>query len=51
MNSPSLLAWPGTGVTEVPFRVYTDPAIFDREMERIFYGDNWAYLGLAAELP
>lgn len=31
-------------------RVYTDPAIFDREMVRVF-GGTWVYLGHESELP
>ncbi len=44
-------SWPGGGVTEVPYAIYTDPGIFAREMERIFAGPNWAYVGLEAEIP
>jgi salicylate 5-hydroxylase large subunit len=43
--------WPQGDVTRVPYRLYTDPAIFDREMERIFCGRSWAYVGLEAEIP
>ncbi|NIP13457.1 MAG: Rieske 2Fe-2S domain-containing protein [Pseudomonadales bacterium] len=44
-------SWPGGGVTEVPYAIYTDPGIFAREMERIFAGSGWAYVGLEAEIP
>ena len=44
-------SWPDGGVTEVPYAIYTDPGIFAREMERIFSGPSWAYVGLEAEIP
>ncbi len=43
--------WPQGCITEIPYRVYTDPGIFEREMERIFCGPSWSYVGLEAELP
>ncbi len=43
--------WPQGEVTRIPFSVYTDPAIFEREMERVFCGKGWAYVGLEAEIP
>jgi len=43
--------WPRDDVTRVPYWLYTDRAVFEQEMERIFAGPSWAYVGLAAELP
>ncbi|MFP6816862.1 MAG: aromatic ring-hydroxylating dioxygenase subunit alpha [Pseudomonadales bacterium] len=45
------IVWPKDDVTRVPYRIYTDPEIFQREMERIFGGAGWAYVGLEAEIP
>ncbi len=43
--------WPDGGTWRVPNWVYTDPAIFQREMERIFTANDWLYVCLEAELP
>jgi phenylpropionate dioxygenase-like ring-hydroxylating dioxygenase large terminal subunit len=43
--------WPDDDVSRVPFRVYTDPAIYAREQERIFRGPTWNFLCLEAEIP
>jgi len=55
MNGTEPLAaaytWPTADPACVPFAVYTDPAIFAAEQERIFCGPVWHYLGLEAEIP
>ncbi len=43
--------WPEEGVHRVPYWAYTDEAVFRREMERVFCGRGWAYVGLACEIP
>jgi anthranilate 1,2-dioxygenase large subunit len=43
--------WPSNGLSEVPFRLYTDPEQYRLEQERIFKGATWSYLCLAAEIP
>ena len=43
--------WPEVGTTRVPFWAYSDPQVYQREMERIFCGESWAYAGLCAEIP
>ncbi len=43
--------WPEEGWTRVPFWVYTDPDVFEREMETFFYGPTWNYVGLDCEIP
>jgi anthranilate 1,2-dioxygenase large subunit len=35
----------------VPYFVFTDPATYAREQERIFRGDTWSFVGLEAEIP
>jgi salicylate 5-hydroxylase large subunit len=43
--------WPGTGVTDIPYWVYTDKDVYESELDRIWYGDHWLYAGLEAEVP
>lgn len=50
-NDTSGFRWPGDGVSEVPFQVYTDPELYAREQRRIFQGPTWNFLCLEAELP
>lgn len=35
----------------MPYVVYTDEALYRRELERLFYRGHWCYVGLAAEVP
>ena len=44
----ALRSWPTEGWTRVPFWVYTDPAIFEREMDKFFYGPTWNYVAVHA---
>ena len=43
--------WPDAGFSRIPSKVYTDPDVYARELERIFYGRHWSYVGLEAEVP
>jgi len=43
--------WPSNALSEVPFRVYTDPRQYALEQEAIFKGETWSYLCLASEVP
>lgn len=43
--------WNSEGTHRVPYSVYTDPALYKRELERLFYSAHWCYLGLEAEIP
>ena len=43
--------WPAAGLTRVPDWVYTDDAVYQREVERIFHGRTWNYVALEAEIP
>jgi apoptosis-inducing factor 3 len=43
--------WPAEGLKRVPDWVYTDTAVYQREVERIFHGRTWNYVALEAEIP
>ena len=47
----SKLDWPVDQTSRVPYGVYTDPVIYQRELERLFYRGHWCYAALEAELP
>src|SRR4051812_8977576 len=52
MNAPQTLSrWTRPESSRVPFWAYTDAQLFQRELEKIFYGDHWCYVGLAIEVP
>jgi anthranilate 1,2-dioxygenase large subunit len=42
--------WPSNGLTEIPFRLYTDPEQYRLEQERIFKGPTSSFLCLASEI-
>lgn len=42
--------WP-EAASRVPFWVYTDKELYARELERIFDGPHWSYLGMEVEVP
>lgn len=44
-------AWQDTGSSRIPFWAYTDPDVYRRELERLFYSGHWCYVGLEAEIP
>lgn len=43
--------WPEGGINSIPDWVYTDDAIYRREVEKIFHGRTWNYVALEAEIP
>jgi salicylate 5-hydroxylase large subunit len=43
--------WPKEGVSRIPYWVYSDPAVYAREMEVIFGGASYNYIGLECEIP
>lgn len=42
--------WPTTGVTRVPYRLYSDPEIYALEQQQIFRGPVWNFLCLEIEV-
>lgn len=52
MNAPQTLSrWSQPGSSRVPFWAYTDAQLYQRELDKIFYGAHWCYVGLAIEVP
>lgn len=47
----SAVEWPAEGTRRVPAYVYTDPGIYRLELEHIFRGRSWHYVGLTSEVP
>ena len=45
------LRWPKSDFSRVPYEVFTDPAVYRAELERIFRGPAWHYLGMECEIP
>ena len=43
--------WADKGSSRIPAHVYTDPKLYVRELDRIFYGPHWSYVGLEVEVP
>ena len=43
--------WPALDYSRVPYCLYHDAEIYEREQQRIFQGPVWNYLGLEAEIP
>jgi phenylpropionate dioxygenase-like ring-hydroxylating dioxygenase large terminal subunit len=43
--------WPDDDLSVIPDWVYTDQAVYEREVERIFHGPTWNYVALEAEVP
>ena len=52
MNAPETLSrWQQPGSSRVPFWAYTDAQLYQRELDLIFYGKHWSYVGLDVEIP
>ncbi|MEY4653452.1 MAG: hypothetical protein RI884_2033, partial [Pseudomonadota bacterium] len=48
---PGELRWENDGISRIPFKTYTDEALYRKELERFFYRGHWNYIGLEAEVP
>lgn len=48
---PVTFEWPKEGVFAIPDWVYTSRTIYEREVERIFRGPTWNFVGLEVEIP
>jgi anthranilate 1,2-dioxygenase large subunit len=50
-NGGTRYKWPDQGFTAIPDWVYTSEEIYARELELIFEGPTWNFVGLEAEIP
>lgn len=50
-NVSARSAWPTHDAFRIPSWIYTDPDVFDREMEAFHHGPAWNFVGLECELP
>jgi salicylate 5-hydroxylase large subunit len=51
MNAPQPIAWKPGSTQHIPNAVYSDPALYARELDTFFYGKHWSYVGLECEIP
>ena len=45
------LQWPREDCSRIPNWVYSDPVNYRMELEKIFYGPFWSFIGLDCEVP
>ena len=45
------VGWQPSSSSRIPFWVYTDAQIYQQELDKIFYGAHWCYVGLEVEIP
>ncbi len=43
--------WPTEDCSRIPNWIYSDPDNYQRELEKIFYGPFWTFVGLDCEIP
>ena len=51
MQNWSDLVWPAKDFSHVPYPVFFDKDVYDREQERVFRGLLWCYVALKTEIP
>lgn len=51
IDPPARKTWPREDSSRVPLWVYTDRANYERELEKIFYGPFWHFVGVDTEVP
>ena len=51
MTVEPVFEWPGEGVSRVPYRIYSDPGIYEAEQDRIFRGPVWHFVMTDREIP
>ena len=50
-DSSSVAAWQQGNFSRIPYALYTDANLHQRELQTLFYGKHWSYVGLECEIP
>jgi len=50
-HTQKLVDFPRSDRSRIPYELYSSPAIYELEEERIFRGPTWSFVALEAELP
>lgn len=45
------MTWNPDDTSRIPFSVYTDEQLYQKELDTFFYHKHWCYVGLAVEIP
>lgn len=45
------MEWNQADTSRIPFSVYTDQQVYQKELDTFFYQQHWCYVGLAVEIP
>jgi len=43
--------WPDQNTSRIPYWAYTDTDVYQQELQKIWYGPHWCYVGLECEIP
>jgi anthranilate 1,2-dioxygenase large subunit/terephthalate 1,2-dioxygenase oxygenase component alpha subunit len=46
-----MIEWPTEDNSRVPFRVFTDPELYELEQKVLFRGPNWCFVAMELEIP
>ena len=51
MSDQNPVSWPEADLSRIPFAVYCDNEVYEKDLQVIFRGPTWNYLALESELP
>ena len=51
MKNGNGLVWPRADFSRIPYAVFLDEDVYEREQDQVFQGPVWLFLGLQAQLP
>ena len=50
-NAVTSAIWPRNDYSRVPYRFYHDPSVYQLELQKVFGGATWSFIGLDVEVP